>query len=685
MACLLALGAAGLAQGQVVISQVYGGGGNSGATFKNDFIELFNRGSAPVSLSGWSVQYASSAGSSWQVTALTAVTLQPGQYYLVQEAKGSGGSVDLPTPDATGSIAMSATAGKVALCSNATALTGTCPTGLVDFVGFGSSTNCSETSTTQTLTNTTAAMRVSNGCIDTNNNGADFVVGAPNPRNSTTLSPCSPSTPPTGVGAASPNAECPGSSNPVTLTVTVTPGASPVSTDIQVSGDLTAIGGSTGVQFYDDGPIGGHGDAVAGDNVFTTTALLGSVTAGNKNIPITITDGQSRIGNASIGVTVNNCGVRGFGNASPAAVCNGTSTLLFVDVTPGAEPASTGIQVVADLSAIGGSSTQQLYDDGTNGDLVAGDNRFSFSYTFTPGLATPDTHQVFFVVSDEQGRNNSLSNAHFPVSNADCVDSGASVVISQVYGGGGNGGALYNHDFVELFNRTNASVDLSNWSVQYASASSAGGFAAETILPAGTTIAANSYLLIQEAAGADLTQPSLPTPDIDAQAIGTPIAMSLSDGRVALVNTATLLGANCTGGSAEDSSVVDLVGYGSAICWEGIDAAPTTDNTVSIQRTNSGCQDSNNNNIDFFKAAPAPRNSASPVHVCNAPPPRCCLSDFNGDGDIGTDLDIESFFSCLAGNCCPSCPPNADFNCDGDIGTDTDIESFFRVLAGGAC
>ena len=28
----------------IVISQVYGGGGNSGATLTNDFIELFNRG-----------------------------------------------------------------------------------------------------------------------------------------------------------------------------------------------------------------------------------------------------------------------------------------------------------------------------------------------------------------------------------------------------------------------------------------------------------------------------------------------------------------------------------------------------------------------------------------------------------------------------------------------------------------
>jgi hypothetical protein len=61
-----------------------------------------------------------------------------------------------------------------------------------------------------------------------------------------------------------------------------------------------------------------------------------------------------------------------------------------------------------------------------------------------------------------------------------------------------------------------------------------------------------------------------------------------------------------------------------------------------------------------------------------------CLADFNGDGDIGTDADIEAFFACLGGSCCPTCG-SADFNGDGDIGTDADIESFFRVLAGGAC
>ncbi|RBE76872.1 lamin tail domain-containing protein, partial [Xanthomonas oryzae] len=107
---LCALGIAGHANTQVVISQVYRGGGNSGATLRSDFIELHNIGSTTVSLDGWSVQYASAAGSSWQVTPLTG-SVPAGSYYLIKQADGRGGSVALPTPDATGTLAMSGTAG----------------------------------------------------------------------------------------------------------------------------------------------------------------------------------------------------------------------------------------------------------------------------------------------------------------------------------------------------------------------------------------------------------------------------------------------------------------------------------------------------------------------------------------------------------------------------------------------
>jgi len=67
------------APGGVVISQVYGGGGNSGATYKNDYIELLNTGDTAVTLTSWSVQYSSATGTTWQVTKLPArVTLASG-------------------------------------------------------------------------------------------------------------------------------------------------------------------------------------------------------------------------------------------------------------------------------------------------------------------------------------------------------------------------------------------------------------------------------------------------------------------------------------------------------------------------------------------------------------------------------------------------------------------------------
>jgi len=175
------------AAADVVISQVYGGGGNSGATLRNDFIELKNTGSAAVAVGGWSVQYTSAAGSVWQVTALPAgVSIPAGGYLLIQQAAGNAGTQNLPTPDVIGGIAMGATAGKVALVGNATALTGTCPLGgaVRSFVGYGSTANCSEGAPVAALTNSTAAVRGLDGCLATGNNATDFSVLTPVPRNS---------------------------------------------------------------------------------------------------------------------------------------------------------------------------------------------------------------------------------------------------------------------------------------------------------------------------------------------------------------------------------------------------------------------------------------------------------------------------------------------------------------------
>jgi hypothetical protein len=191
----------------IVISQIYGGGGNTGATYTHDFIELFNRGTSSVSLAGWSVQYASATGTgnfgatSAQITELPNISLAPGQYLLIQEAQGSGGTTALPTPDVIDPtpIAMSATGGKVALvmstaslgCNGSSTPCNASQLALIkDLVGWDGA-NFYETSPAPATTNTTALLRNSNGCAETDNNALDFTAGAPTPRNtSSPLNPC---------------------------------------------------------------------------------------------------------------------------------------------------------------------------------------------------------------------------------------------------------------------------------------------------------------------------------------------------------------------------------------------------------------------------------------------------------------------------------------------------------------
>lgn len=171
---------------QVVINEVYGGGGNSGATYTNDFIELYNNGNASVSISGWSVQYASATGSTWQVTNLSG-SIPAHSFYLVQEAVGAGGTVALPSPDATGTIAMGAGGGKVLLVNVTTAQTGTNPTGsqIIDFVGFGNASTFEGTGPTPVPSATNSVQRSPIG-FDSNQNSTDFVLSSPSPSNSGT-------------------------------------------------------------------------------------------------------------------------------------------------------------------------------------------------------------------------------------------------------------------------------------------------------------------------------------------------------------------------------------------------------------------------------------------------------------------------------------------------------------------
>ncbi|WP_417563322.1 ExeM/NucH family extracellular endonuclease [Microbacterium sp.] len=315
----------------VVINEVYGGGGNSGATYKNDFIELYNPTSAAISLDGWSVQYASATGTSWTNKTNLSGSIAAGGYYLVQESAGSGGMTALPTPDATGSIAMSGTAGKVALVSNNTSLScsGSCATaaGVVDFIGFGSATDFEGTGPAPTISNATSDSRT-NG-LDTDQNATDFTVGAPSPQNS-------------GGGAA---------------TVAVTnPGGQSGTVDTAITPiTLTASGGDGNYTWSASGlPAGLSLDG----------AMIGGTptTAGSFRVTVTATDGTGAKGSAEFAFEI-----AGPAQTLSIAQIQGTNT----DTSPynGKNVITTGVVTAA--YPTGGFNGFYLQTGGTGGDPAA--------------------------------------------------------------------------------------------------------------------------------------------------------------------------------------------------------------------------------------------------------------------------------------------------------------------------
>ena len=205
------------------------------------------------------------------------------------------------------------------------------------------------------------------------------------------------------------------------------------------------------------------------------------------------------------------------------------------------------------------------------------------------------------------------------------VPRGASitVVISQVYGGGGNAGAPFTHDFVELHNLSQTAVSVDGWSLQYASATGTGnlGATATQLTELSGTIPAGGYFLVQEGSVTSPNGVALPAPDlIDL----TPIAMSATAGKVALVDISTTLG--CNGSSTLCSAtalshIVDLVGYGNANFFEGAAAAPTISSTNAAVRANDGNTDTDNNAGDFSALTPNPRNGG---FTPPPPPPSGC-------------------------------------------------------------
>jgi uncharacterized protein len=207
---LSAASARGSGSGSVVVAELYAAGGNSGAAYANDYVELFNRGAGSVAIDGWTLQYTSASGTTWQTTALGG-TIPAGGRFLVQLASGGTNGAALPAPDATGTSNLAVTGGKVAVVDNATALScgasaGSCSAvaSVEDLVGYGGAGDYEGSGAAAAPTATTALARAGGGCTDTDDNAADFSTAAPAPQNSSSgASACSaPPPPPNGASAS---------------------------------------------------------------------------------------------------------------------------------------------------------------------------------------------------------------------------------------------------------------------------------------------------------------------------------------------------------------------------------------------------------------------------------------------------------------------------------------------------
>ena len=315
-----------------------------------------------------------------------------------------------------------------------------------------------------------------------------------------------------------------------------------------------------------------------------------SFTSASQNPMVSATATTAMAGDYFVAISVNGCS-----SASSLA------TTVVVNPTPATPTASNnGPVCLGDtLSLSTPTVTNASYSWSGPNAFTSSSQNPTVSATATAAMA--GTYNVTVTVSgctSAAGTTTATVNSALVVGSVSAIVTptyGSNLVISQVYGGGGNAGATYTNDFVELYNPTAASISLTGWKVQYASA-------AGTFADAGTltgSIGAGKYYLVQLASGG-VVGATLPTPDATGST-----NMGAGSMKVQLINSS--------------STVIDLLGTGTANSFEGTVAPALSGNVLSYQRKNSGCTDTNNNANDFTNNTTAsPRNSSSAANTCSS-------------------------------------------------------------------
>ncbi|MGE7611529.1 S-layer homology domain-containing protein [Paenibacillus sp. NPDC101420] len=385
---------AGAASAHVVISQVFGGGGNNGAPYSYDFIELYNPTDDDVDLNNYAVQYASKAGAFTAVTSgtvsmtpLTGKVIKSHGFLLIQGAKGANAPADLPVQaDVIGNINLSGTEGKVALTSIQAAISGISDPSVVDFLGFGGA-NESEGTKLSALSNSTSAQRRSEdgsntgpgkgAGLDTDNNSTDFVVGP-------VLAP----------------------RNSATPAIVITKSSQPLGQNIQftnedtlgmVTGNIASVTADTYVSLYLNDPSTG--------SVAVTNAVYADASGAFNNLTFDNTGGSTQVYLTAKDLDKSASSPVVIRLAVPSAALNPDKLNYYLD-------SQGGGRIVGAAGAAVPNSTIYSYNSSTTGsrnsnttdgkDYVVAGADGSFTFTFTGGM---DDVYVSQLTVTSNGRN----------------------------------------------------------------------------------------------------------------------------------------------------------------------------------------------------------------------------------------------------------------------------------------
>ncbi|HEY8224038.1 MAG TPA: lamin tail domain-containing protein, partial [Pyrinomonadaceae bacterium] len=624
-----------LGVGQLLISE-FRTRGPVGAS--DEFVEIYNPTTSTLTIGGLKIRASNGSGTiSDRVTITAGATLGAGCHYLLANGSSSGFS---------GSVTPNQTFGTGITDDGGIAITGSNGTRIIDAVGMSNSSAYKEGTTLAPLTVSTDQSyerkpggKFGNG-VDTNNNASDFALTNPsNPQNSSSGCLDTSSADLSITKADSPDPVTIGSN--LTYTLTVTNNGAAIAQNVMVSDNLPSSVTFVSCDSIADGVCGG-----SGNNRTVTFSSLASGSSATITLVVTA--------NGPVGATISNTATVSSSTSDSNSVNNSATSTTLVqaplprlsinDVSANeGNSGTTAFSFTVNLSTPAPSSgvtfdinTQDNTATAAGGDYVSrsltsqtipsGQQTFTFDVSVN-GDTLVESDETFLVnVTNISGATAVDSQGQGTIRNDDT----ANLVISQVYGGGGNTGAQFTHDFVELFNHGTTTVNfaITPYSVQYAGATA--GFGSSKVDLTSGIMAPGQYFLVQLSSGG-AHGVALPTPDASGS-----IAMAATTGKVALVvGTTALSGSGCP----LAVTVADFVGYGTtASCFEGSGRAPAPSNTTADLRKAGGCTDTNDNAADFLVTTPLPRNTSSPLNNCIAgTPPNLTINDVTlGEGNSGT-------------------------------------------------